>query len=150
MVNGQVVGAAPVLNLQAFGASVLPSGVVGSCSPNSTLNSIDCNFNTNTVYTPNVAQVQAGLNVCITATGTPAYACPTLGGIALQTYTTGQPIFLVPDVTCSTSCTVQIVQGAAPVAIKLSNGTMDPDGSLLGGQGRWIWFDGTVFRLSGV
>jgi hypothetical protein len=147
LLNGKVIGAAPVLNLQAAPTTAVPSGVLGSCQPNAVLNSIDCNFNINSVFAASIPQVQAGLNVCAPAGGTPSYAC-LLPGQALGAYTLHMPIWFVPDVSCVSSCTVQMVASLPPVSIKQSDGVTDPGGALIGGRGYWIWYDGMVFRIA--
>ena len=145
LLGGVPVGSAPVLNFQPAATANQPSGIVMSCVPNSTLNSIDCTYTSNTAYTPTIDRVHHNLNFLQSSNGTTNYVAKA-PGTALLTNQFGDTWLLEVDTTCTASCSLRI-DNVGLVNIKQSDGTTDPGGQLVAGRPRWIWFDGTVFRL---
>ena len=146
LLNGQVIGAAPVLNLLAQSPGAGPSGILGSCVPNAALNSIDCGLNLNSVVAPTFGQLYANPLFCKSSNGTIAYVC------SLNNFpgppTVGMTVDLLTDTTCVVSCTLNLTGGAGPsYTIYQSDGATAPNGAIISGQLKPLWFDGTVLRI---
>jgi hypothetical protein len=156
LVNGQPVPIGTRLGVAVIGTAAVVNikqgtGVVLSVIPDPAINGSDIVVSANTAALATHPAVQSGAETfCPSSNGTTAYTCSFAGTQALQSYTLGMHVFLFPDVTCAAACTLQIDQNAYPkaaVSIKQKDGTTDPGGLLIAGQGQWIWYDGTVFRL---
>jgi hypothetical protein len=146
LLGGQPIGSAPVLNFQPANTANQPSGIVMSCVPNSTLNSIDCTYTANTAYTPTIDRVHHNLNFLQSFNGTTAYTAKA-AGTALLANQVGDAWLLEVATTCTSTCTLAIDTASGPITIKQADGVTSPNGTLIAGQARWIWFDGTIFRL---
>jgi hypothetical protein len=148
LVNGQLVGSAAQLNLFVTGAS--PSGIVGSCVPNSTLSStIDCTWNLG-VLAPTFNQIYANPLYCASTNGTIIYGCYL--NAHQGTPTVGLKVDLVADTTCATACSLNLDCPGGQCTgtgntITQSDGTTAPNGAIVAGQMKELWFDGTVFRI---
>jgi hypothetical protein len=146
LLNGAVIGAAPVLNLQATSASGGASGILGTCVPDATLNSIDCNLNINSVFTATLDQVHANQNFCDSTNGTTGYTCD-LPSKALLAYARGNAFLLAVDTTCVPGCSLTINGLQPPLTVYQSDGATAANGTPIAGHAVWVWFDGTVLRL---
>jgi hypothetical protein len=145
LLGGQLIGSAPILNFQPTSNAAVPSGIVMSCVSDPALMSIDCNTNVNSVRQPTIDQVHHNLNFLQSTNGTTLYTAKAPGS-ALTSYQLGDTWLLDVDTTCSGSCGLNI-DGIGVIDITQQDGSTAPTGQLIAGQARWIWFDGTVFRL---
>lgn len=99
----------------------------------------------NTAIVATHDQVHAGESVCLPSGGVIGYTCQfSLTGKALTKYTSGMPLFLIPDVD-SSGGTVN-VDNVGIVSLRESDGTTAA--KLTHGHGYWFFYDGTVFRRS--
>lgn len=135
LLNGQVIGSAPVLNLQAYGLAT--SGILATAVPNSSLNSIDIVFNANSILVPTFNQIENNPNFCNSTNGTPNCTCM-LPYAPLTSYQAGQEFLLSSTTPCSTLSINNIIP---PITIMQNNGTT-PTTVQFGKIG----FDGTYFR----
>lgn len=142
LVNGQPIGAVGAINLAQGTAP--GCGIVWSVTPNPAQNRTDVTASMNSACSPTIAQVHAGLNYCESANATVFYSC----ALAVQPLTAlarGVEVTLVVDTDCATSCSLDA--GTGPNNIKLSDGSTDPNGAIVHGQAKRLWFDGTVWRI---
>jgi hypothetical protein len=139
LLNGAPVGTTQVLNM------ALGTGVLWSCAPDAALNSVDCNGNFNSALIATHDQIHANDNFCDSTNGTPQYTC-SLSSKALLSYSRGSAFLLAVDTTCSTICALS-VNGLPSITINQPDGVTAPNGLLAAGRARWIWFDGSIFRL---
>jgi hypothetical protein len=137
-VGGIPVAAEPNIN---FASS---QGIVQIASDNPAMSRVDITPALNSVYVPTFNQLHANPNFCDSTNGTTAYACNL--AVPLIGYARGMVFLLAVDTTCATSCTVNF-GGLGPITIYQPDGVTAPNGLLIAGQAKWIWFDGTVFRL---
>jgi hypothetical protein len=143
LANGQLVGATAILNLFA---GTGPSGIVGTCTPNPALGSIDCNIATNSVVNPTWNQLYQNPLYCHSTNGTPGYTCPLNAFTGPPT--AGMIVDLVTDTACATTCTLSLTGGSgAGITITQSDGMTAPNGAIVAGQMKPLWFDGTVLRI---
>lgn len=139
LLNGLPIGTAGVLNF-------LPgNGVLWTCRPNPSLNSIDCGSGYNTALIATHDTVHANENFCYSSNGTTLYTCK-MPNKALLSYQLGQSFLLLVDTTCAASCQVNI-DTVGPITLKQADGVTAPNGTLIAGRARWVWYDGTIFRL---
>jgi hypothetical protein len=138
-VGGIPVAAEPNLN---FASS---QGIVQIASDNPAMSRVDITPALNSVYVPTFNQLHANVNFCDSVNGTTIYSCD-LPSAPLIGYARGNSFLLAVDTTCAATCTVNI-STLGPVAIYQSDGMTAPNGSLIAGQAKWIWYDGKVFRL---
>ena len=139
LLNGVPLSAGCVLNIKAG------SGIVATPAANPAIGGTDLSFSYNTALIATHDTTHSNENFCDSTNGTTLYACK-LPNKALLAYARGNTFFLAVDVTCAASCTVNI-DTVGPISIKQSDGTTDPGGLLIAGQGKWIWYDGKIFRL---
>jgi hypothetical protein len=139
LVNGQPIATGSVINLTGG------SGVVASAKADPAISGTDIELDSNTAVLASLDQVHAGPNACVSTNGTTTYTCK-LPNRALPAYGTG-PYLLIPDVACPANCTVDI-DGRGALSIKQADGITDPDGAITARQAYWIWYDGTLMRLT--
>lgn len=141
LLNGSPLSSGCVLNLQAG------TGVIAQPAADPSIGGTDIVFSVNTALVSTHPSVQNNELLCASANGTTAYTC-LMTTSALTAYQKGQTFLLLVDTTCSSSCTLSINNvTATPVSVKQADGVTDPTGTLVAGQARWIWYDGTIFRL---
>jgi hypothetical protein len=150
LINGQplsnpVTGC--VLNLQAG------SGVTAAALPDPAIGGTDINFSLNTSFAPSFSQLQQDPLFCNSTDATPEYNCSlAANGQALQGppagpgYRQGLELLLLVATTCATTCSLN-VDHVGMTTIDQADGMTAPNGELIAGQARHVWFDGTVFRL---
>jgi hypothetical protein len=140
LVNGQPVGQRGTVNFKGG------SGFVASCADNPASNWVDCTFDANTASMLNKSQFYQDPLFCDSANGTSAYTC-SLKQMKLASYSVGMFVLLRVDTPCTSGCSLNI-DGAGLVSIKGQDGLTNPSSTdLLAGRVRWIWYDGSVFRL---
>ena len=140
--NGQLIGTTALLNFQPTPGT----GVVGTAVINPILGSIDIGLNLNSVVAPTFGQLYANPLFCKSSNGTIAYVC------SLNNFpgppTVGMTVDLLTDTTCVVSCTLNLTGGAGPsYTIYQSDGATAPNGAIIAGQLKPLWFDGTVLRM---
>lgn len=140
MIGGLPVSTFRTLNL------IAGNGVFPSCTQNVPLQRTDCTFAFNSALIATHDQVHDNENFCNSTNGTVAYTCD-LQPKALTAYKRGQAFFLAADTLCPASCSLNI-NGLAVHSIKKADGTTDPGvAPAQSVSGRWVWYDGAVFRL---
>ncbi len=139
MMNGSLVGTEPVLNFTSG------SGILISCVDNKSAGTIDCTPTYDTALIPTHDTIHANESFCRSTNGTTGYTC-SLPDKALLSYSLGQMFLLLVDTTCSGTCSLNI-DGVGLKTITQSNGITPPDGDLIAGQAKLVWYDGTVMRL---
>lgn len=145
MLNGQIVGSGSALNIITPGS---PNGLVPYAQTDPPLGSIDIGWSVNTAYVASINRVFGNIGFLPSTNGTTSYTVTVPVDAAPQL---GMAFDFLPDVTCATSCTLQFIYGGnlegSPISIYQSNGTTTPNGLLIGGQAKRIWYDGVVFRI---
>jgi len=141
-VGGATVGTRSTLNL------VSANGIVETCADNAASNRVDCTPSYNSALISTHDTSHANENYCNSTIGITAYTCR-LPFKALVAYRAGMTFLLNTDVTCDSTCSVNI-DGNGPTSIKRIDGVTSPGGALISGQPQWIFYDGTVFRLMGT
>jgi hypothetical protein len=139
LVGGVPIAAEPNIN---FASS---QGILQIASDNPAMSRVDVTPAVNSTYVPTFNQLHANINFCDSVNGTTIYSCD-LPSAPLIGYARGNSFLLAVDTTCAATCTVNI-STLGPVAIYQSDGMTAPNGSLIAGQAKWIWYDGKVFRL---
>ena len=139
LVGGRPIAAEPNINF-ASGNGILETAV-----DNPAASRVDVMPGFNTALIPTHDTVHANENFCDSSNGTTLYTCK-LPNKALLIYQRGQTFLLVADVTCATSCSLNI-DTVGPISVKRSDGTTDPGGLLIAGEAKWIYYDGKIFRL---
>jgi hypothetical protein len=137
--NGNQVGVRPTLNFSPG------TGITATCSDNPGRNRVDCSHSFNSAIVATHDSVHANENFCDSTNGTTQYTCK-LSPKVLTQYALGMTFLLRADATCTAGCSLNI-DSLGPKAVKKTDGSTDPGGSLIAGQPQWIFFDGTVFRL---
>lgn len=137
--NGVAQGTQPTLNF------VAGTGIIQSCVNNVGASRVDCTPSYNSALIPTHDTIHGNENYCSSTNGTSAYTC-TMPNKALLSYSTGQSFLLNVDTTCATSCTLNI-DGIGFKTVKKSDGLTDPTGTLVAGQAKLVWYDGTLMRL---
>jgi len=136
LVDGKAVATGGVINLKAG------NGVVATATPNLAINGTDIEFDSSTAFLATIDQVHSNLNFCHSSNGTPSLTCD-LPSRALPAYLPGAVFLVLSDTSC-VPCSLNIstlgVRG-----VKQADGTTDA--ALAGGQPRFVWYDGVVFRL---
>jgi hypothetical protein len=143
LVNGIPVNTGATINLKSG------SGVTASATPDPAINGTDIEFDSNTTFLAVLSQIHANALLCKSANGTTGYTCALpyrALSVDYSAYQAGMTFLLWPDTSCTASCTVNI-DNVGTVNIKQPDGTTDPDGLLVAGQPKWIWYDGTIMRL---
>jgi len=137
--NGTAQGTQAALNF------IAGAGIVQSCVNNAGASRVDCTPSYNSALIPTHDTIHANESYCVSANGTTAYTC-SMPDKALTAYSAGQMFLLNPDTTCAASCTLNI-DGVGVKTITKSDGVTAPGGTLLAGQAKLVWYDGTVMRL---
>ncbi len=137
--NGVAQGTEPTLNF------IAGTGIIQSCVNNTGASRVDCTPSYNSALIPTHDTIHANENYCASSNGTTAYTC-SMSNKALTAYNAGQTFILNADTTCATSCSVNI-DGVGSKSLKKSDGVTDPTGTLISGQAKLIWYDGTIMRL---
>lgn len=142
LLNGAPLASGCVLNIQAG------SGIVATPKADPAIGGTDISFSINTAVVPTHDTIHANELYCSSTNGTPAYTC-NLPAKALTSLNVGSMFLLDVDATCAAACTLAIDPGVNIPAksIKKADGTSDPQGSLIVGQAKLVWYDGNVFRL---
>jgi hypothetical protein len=97
----------------------------------------------NTAVISTIDQVHSNLNYCASINGTVAYTCNSPSK-ALKIYSVGQLFTFLPDIPCSSACTLNIdAVGIASIKSN-SDGVTDVPVSL---GAHLLFYDGSVFRL---
>lgn len=141
LVDGKPINTAGVINIKSG------AGVVAAAVANPAIAGTDIVFSLNTVLAATIDQVHANLNFCHSTNGTGALMCD-LPSRILAAYNQGLTLLVVTDQSCM-PCTINVNNSGAalgPRALK-DAGTGKIDVPLTGGEPRWVYFDGTVFRL---
>jgi len=140
--NGTTQGTQPTLNF------VSGTGVVQTCTNNTSANRVDCTPSLNTAVALTISTAQAGVPIyCSSTNGTTAYTCSLAAARALAAYTTGMFVVLRPDVSNSGAASLNI-DGIGPTSIKQNDGATDPSGGqIAAGKFYWLFYDGTVWRM---
>jgi hypothetical protein len=141
LVNGTLIGSTPILNFTPG------NGMLVTAVPNTVLGSIDIGSNINSVVAPTFQQLYQNPIGCSSNNGTTGFVCnPTPSNY--QGPGRLARIDLVTDTTCATTCTLTVVSGSgAGIAITQADGVTAPNGLIVAGQMKQLWFDGTVFRI---
>jgi hypothetical protein len=139
LLEGQPFSSGCVLNIKAG------PGIIVTPSVNSVIGGTDLSFTYNTTVLATHDNIHTNEIFCNSQNGAIAYTC-NLPYKAITNYLTGMYFMLLVDQTCLTSCTLNI-NGLGPKSIKKSDGSSDPQGTLIAGQAKLIWYDGIVIRL---
>jgi len=137
--NGTAQGTQAALNF------ISGTGIIQSCVNNTGASRIDCTPSYNSALIPTHDTIHANENYCASSNGTTVYTC-SMPNKTLTSYNTGQTFVLNVDTTCATTCTLNIDGNGAKTVTK-SDGATAPGGTLIAGQAKLIWYDGTVMRL---
>jgi hypothetical protein len=137
--NGTSEGTQATLNF------ISGTGIVQSCVNNTGASRVDCTPSYNSALIPTHDTIHANESYCPSTNGTTSYTC-SMPDKALAAYSAGQVFLLNPDTTCATTCSLNI-DGLGIKTLKKSDGVTDPTGTLLAGQAKLVWYDGTVMRL---
>ncbi len=137
--NGTLAGTQPSINL------IPGQGIAIPCSNNTGQNRVDCTPASNTAFIVSHDQIRGAEDACPSGNGTTAYTC-NMANRQLQALTTNMRIMLIPDVTCTSSCSV-VIDLQALVNIKKADCVTDPGGDIVGGQPQWLWYNGTNFCM---
>jgi hypothetical protein len=137
--NGVAQGTEPTLNF------IAGTGIIQSCVNNTGASRVDCTPSYNSALIPTHDTIHANENYCASSNGTTAYTC-SMPNKALTAYSAGQTFILNADTTCASSCSVNI-DGVGSKSLKKSDGVTDPTGTLIAGQAKLIWYDGSIMRL---
>lgn len=139
LLEGMPLASGCVLNIKAG------PGILATPQANPAIGGTDLSFGYNTALIPTHDQAHANENFCESTNGTSLYTCK-LPNKALLAYQRGQTFLLVVDAPCIAGCSVNIDK-VGPKALKQDDGLTDPGNTLLTGRARWIFYDGTIFRL---
>jgi hypothetical protein len=137
--NGSAQGTQAALNF------ISGTGIIQSCVNNSGAARVDCTPSYNTALIPTHDTIHANESYCASSNGTTAYTC-SMPDKALTAYSAGQAFLLNVDTTCASSCTVNI-DGVGAKTITKSDGVTAPTGTLIAGQAKFVWYDGSIMRL---
>jgi hypothetical protein len=137
--NGTSEGTQATLNF------ISGTGIVQACVNNSGASRVDCTPSYNAAVIPTHDTIHANESYCASSNGSTAYTCA-MPDKALTGYSAGEAFLLNVDTTCASSCTLNI-DGVGIKSLKKSDGVTDPTGTLVAGQAKLIWYDGTVMRL---
>ena len=91
----------------------------------------------NTALIPTHDTIHANENYIASSNGTINYTASMSNTKALTVYTKGMAVLFEPDVTCSTSCNLNI-DSVGIQSIKQANGSTDPGGALVAHQPQWL------------
>jgi hypothetical protein len=140
LVNGLPIAAEPNVNFQSG------NGILETAQDNPANHRVDIMPNTNSVFSATVDQVHHTPNFCDSTNGTKLYTCkmPTR---ALSSLRRGDSFLLAVDATCMPTCSLSIDGLQPPTTILQADGVTSPNGALIAGEAKWIWYDGEVFRL---
>ena len=141
LLNGAPLSAGCVLNIKAG------TGIIATPAANPAIGGTDLSFSYNTALIPTHDTIHANENFCDSTNGTVFYTC-NLPNKALVALARGNVFLLAADTACASGCSLRIDGvGQSPITIKQADGVTDPNGLLVAGQARWVWFDGKIFRL---
>lgn len=139
LVNGQPIGATPNINFAPG------NGMLWVVSNDPKLSAVDIEPGYNTALIATHDTVHYNETFCDSTNGTTLYTCK-LQNKALTFYQRGEMFLLSVDTTCAAGCSLN-VDNIGPIAIKQADGLTDPQGTLIAGQARLVWYDGGIFRL---
>jgi hypothetical protein len=137
--NGTAQGTEAALNF------VSGAGIIQSCVNNTGSARVDCTPTYNSAVIPTHDTIHANETYCLSSNGTTAYSC-SMPDKALLSYSAGQAFLLNVDTTCASTCTLNI-DGVGTKTVTKSDGVTAPTGTLIAGQAKLVWYDGTVMRL---
>lgn len=141
--DGSAVGTRGTINI------VPGTGITPAVADTGTRIDITNSIDTAVVQTH--ANFQSGSDVYCAPSGasSTAYTCNL--NPALTTYTAGMTIPFKPDVAPTGTPTLQINGLASPKTLRLADGVTTPTAlHLPAGQVRYLWYDGTYFRVLGT
>lgn len=141
LLNGSPLSSGCVLNIKAG------SGIIATPLADPAIGGTDLSFAVNSAIVPYWTSLQRNPFFLQSVNGTTAYTASLPNSVLQSGYQRGMAFLLLVDTPCSTGCTLNIDSNGV-AAIKQADGTTDPaTGQLPAGQPKWIWYDGTVWRL---
>jgi hypothetical protein len=140
LLNGAPLSSGCVLNIKAG------SGIMATPSSNPSIAGTDLSFAYNPALLPTHDTIHANENWCDSTNGTLRYTCSLPNKTLANGYNVGMELLLRVDATCAPTCTVN-VDGDGDVTITQFDGVSPPNGALVAGQAKRVWYDGTVFRI---
>jgi hypothetical protein len=142
VLSGKSIGARSTLNLESG------IGIIESCKDDgATKDQVTCTASFNSALLSSHDSVHNNENYCVSTSGSTQFTCR-LPYKVITGYQAGMTFVLVANATCSHACSLNI-DGLGPVGIKKSDGSTDPEGTLVSGEPQWVFYDGKVFRLMG-